>query len=262
MTALIPCAELDGQSWLVRVYASRYLRTNVTVISRAGSALVIDAPYFPDELDALPAATAGTVVRLFATHSHFDHLLGRLAFGQATLLVGMGTARALAKAPAQPLVDLAAEDARTYVRRPVPLRFGALQGVPVPGRLELGAEEVELIEAAGHTGDGTALWVEWAGLLCCGDYMSDFEIPLISRAGSLAGYRDTLERLEPIVGQARLVVPGHGTPVPGDQALARLREDLDYLDSLPQADTRSPLPRTRDTPRQREIHRANLKMAR
>jgi glyoxylase-like metal-dependent hydrolase (beta-lactamase superfamily II) len=240
------------------VTTSRMLQTNATVLWHGADTLIVDAPYFPDELTGLRASVVGRV-RLFATHSHYDHLLARLAFPEAVLLVGMDTAQALASDPERPLADLAADDARHYVRREQPLRFGAMQGEPVPGEVEVGGEWAELVPAAGHTGDGAALWAPWAGLLCCGDYLSDVEIPLLSGAGSLIGYRATLERLRPLVEQAATVVPGHGAPCDGRRALRRLEADLAYLDGLAANDPDQPLPPGRDSARQREIHKANLK---
>ena len=240
------------------VTTSRMLQTNVTVLSHGGETLVIDAPYFPDELAALREEVGGPV-RLFATHSHYDHLMARLAFPSAPLLVGMPTAKALASEPGKPSRELYEEDARHYVRRTDPLRFGAMQGVPVPGGVEVGGEWAELVDAPGHTEDGTALFAPWIGLLCCGDYLSDVEIPLLSAAGSLPAYVDTLERLRPLVQSAATVVPGHGSPCDARAALRRLEEDLAYLDGIPKGDANQRLPSGRDTPRQREIHKANLK---
>jgi hypothetical protein len=40
------------------------------------------------------------------------------------------------------------------VERPAPLTLGQVQGLPVPGSVELGSEELELHPADGHTADG------------------------------------------------------------------------------------------------------------
>jgi glyoxylase-like metal-dependent hydrolase (beta-lactamase superfamily II) len=258
MPGLPITGSADGAGWSVRVGTSRLMQTNVTVLRSGGEALVVDAPYFPDELAELPALAAGAAVRLFATHSHFDHLLARFAFPGVPLVIGIPTARALADDPARPPADLLAEDSRTYVHRDRPLAFGSLDAVHLPGWIGLGPYDLDLIEAAGHTADGAALWFGEARILCCGDYLSDVEIPLLSAAGSPAAYRTTLERLAPYLEGARLVVPGHGSACTGARALARLHEDVAYLDALAAGDADQSLPAGRDTPRQREIHRANL----
>ena len=217
-----------------RVVTSRYLQTNAVVFS---DGLVVDSPYFDDELAELRGGS-----RIFATHAHYDHLLARLVLPDAQLSAGAATAEQLRREPERPQRELAEEDARTYVRRE---RALVVADVAVEASLEL-------IDAAGHSGDGSALLHEDA--LCLGDYLSDVEIPLLSWAGSLPAYRATLDRLEPAVRRARLVVPGHGSPCDVDTALARLEEDRTYLAAFPDVE----VPTSRDTPRQREIHAANL----
>src|SRR5439155_730897 len=80
--------------------------------------------------------------------------------------------------------ELRAFDDEWYVTRPRPLRLGAVQELPVPGRLELGDAELELHPAAGHTVDGMAIWAPAAGVLVCGDLVSPVEIPWLSAGGS------------------------------------------------------------------------------
>jgi glyoxylase-like metal-dependent hydrolase (beta-lactamase superfamily II) len=142
--------------------------------------------------------------------------------------------------------------------RPAPLSLGSWQSLPVPGFVEIGDQEIEMHIADGHTADGTAFFARWAGVLVCGDYVSDFEIPMIAPGGSLDAYRGTLARLAPLAEEANVVVPGHGSPHPRDTALRILDEDVAYLDALEQGDPSTPLPKGRDTPRQREVHRDNL----
>jgi hypothetical protein len=48
-------------------------------------------------------------------------------------------------------------DADHYVQRDRPLSLGAVQSLPVPGKVQLGqSRELELREATGHAGDGAA----------------------------------------------------------------------------------------------------------
>ena len=228
----------------------------------AREAMLIDSPYFPDELEALPALLAGSgfeLDALLATHPDFDHLLGRLAFPDLALGVAQSTAERLRAEPGLAQRELRDADGEHYVARPAPLRLGAWQALPVPGRLELGGEELELHPAEGHTSDGMAVFAARAGVLACGDYLSGVEIPMISPGGSIAGYRSTLARLAPLVEAARTVVPGHGPAHAREDALRTLDEDVEYLDALEAGDERPRLPAGRDTRRQREIHAENLR---
>jgi glyoxylase-like metal-dependent hydrolase (beta-lactamase superfamily II) len=133
-----------------------------------------------------------------------------------------------------------------------------VQTLPVPGSVELGEQEIELHPAEGHTGDGTALFARWCGVLCPGDYLSGVEIPMISEGGSLQAYRATLARLSPLVEAAETVVPGHGAPHERERALRVLDEDADYLDALERSEEKPRLPEGRDTKEQQGIHAANL----
>lgn len=238
------------------VATSRMWQTNCIAIRSGEEAMLIDSPYFPDELDALPAllAQAGFgVSALLATHADYDHLLGRSAFPQLSLGVGEATALRLRSQPGVAQKELRDADADHYVERSRPLALGPYQSLPVPGYVGLGEEELELHPAEGHTTDGTAVFARWAGVLCVGDYLSDVEIPMLSAGGSLEEYRATLARLAPLVEAAEVVVPGHGLPHDRATALRLLDEDAAYLDGLEQ------LPPGRDSKRQREIHQQNLR---
>jgi glyoxylase-like metal-dependent hydrolase (beta-lactamase superfamily II) len=199
---------------------------------------------------------------LLATHADFDHLLGRLAFPGMTLGLGESSVERLRREPGQAQRELRDYDAKFYVSRPAPLALGQVQGLPVPGRIDVGtsgdAVELELHPAEGHTSDGMALLAESLGVLVVGDYLSDVEIPWISEGGSLADYRATLARLAPLVERAMTIVPGHGAPHTRETALRLLDEDVDYLDAVERGEARPALPAGRDTKAQREIHAENL----
>ena len=243
------------------VVTSRLWQITATALRAGEEAMLIDSPYFPDELELLPALLrqAGFEIdALLATHADFDHLLGRLAFPGLALGVGEPTMLRLRAEPGAAQRELRDWDDRNYVRRPRPLALGQVQSLPVPGRLELGDQELELHIADGHTSDGTAVLAPFAGLLVCGDYLSDVEIPTLNPGGSLKAYRSTLERLRPLVEAAETVVPGHGSPQERDAAMRILVEDLAYLDALERGEERPALPEGRDTARQRELHEENL----
>jgi glyoxylase-like metal-dependent hydrolase (beta-lactamase superfamily II) len=243
------------------VITSRIWQTNAVALRAGGEAMLVDSPYFPDELEALPGLLAGAGFEpdaLIATHADFDHLLGRLAFPGLALGLGQASVERLHREPGAAQRELRDHDAEFYVARPGPLALGHVQGLPVPGRVELGEEELELHPAEGHTADGTAIFARSMGVLVVGDYLSGLEIPMISASGSLAEYRATLARLAPLVDGAETVVPGHGAPSDRETALRLLDEDVGYLDALGRCEERPALPKGRDTNAQRRIHAENL----
>jgi glyoxylase-like metal-dependent hydrolase (beta-lactamase superfamily II) len=227
----------------------------------AAECFVIDSPVLPEELELLPALVdqAGfpEPSGLLATHGDWDHLLGRLAFPQAALGCAESTAERLAAEPGAAQRALRAFDEELYLQRPRPLALGELQALPVPGRCELGSEQLELHPAVGHTGDGMAIWIPWARVLVAGDYLSEQEIPTIGGGGGLEAYAETLARLRPLAAEAEHVVPGHGAVLDARRALAVLEEDLAYLRALGEQGVRATLPAGRRTGEQRRLHAEN-----
>jgi glyoxylase-like metal-dependent hydrolase (beta-lactamase superfamily II) len=247
----------------VIVVRSAVWQTTCTVVHRGAECFVVDSPVLQDELDALPAllAQAGwTLSGLLCTHGDWDHLLGRLAFPDAALGCAETTGARLRGQPGDAQRRLREFDDEHYVERPRPLSLGQVQTLPVPGRIEIGDADLELLPADGHTEDGMAIRVPWADVVVCGDYLSPVEIPWLSERGGREAYLATLERLRPWVEGAAWVVPGHGSPLDGARALAILREDVAYLQALPGGD--APLPLARRTAAQRKIHEENLKRVR
>lgn len=247
------------------VVTSAFWQVNAVALRAGGEALLIDSPYLPDELDALPGLLAGAGFEpdgLMATHADFDHLLGRLSYAGMTLgMAEMSVAR-LQREPGAAQRELRDYDAEFYIVRPAPLALGAVQGLPVPGHVDLGtgegAIELELHPAEGHTPDGMAIFARSLGVLVLGDYISAVEIPWISEGGSLEDYRATLARLGSLVEEAQVVVPGHGPVHARDAALRLLDEDVDYLDALERGAEKVALPEGRDSKAQRAIHAENL----
>jgi glyoxylase-like metal-dependent hydrolase (beta-lactamase superfamily II) len=242
----------------VVVATSRAYQTTCTLVRSGAEAFCIDSPVFPDELEIVPALAeqAGfTVVGLLATHADWDHVLGRYAFPEAPLGCAETTAARLVSEPGAAQRKMREFDEEFYVERPRPLSLPSAQRLPVPGKLEVGDHELELHPTEGHTEDGMAIWVPWAGVLVVGDYLSPVEIPWLH--GSASAYLATLNRLEPLVEEAQHVVPGHGPPVDGTRAAAILREDRAYLEALLADGAKAPLPLARRTGEQRKILAAN-----
>jgi glyoxylase-like metal-dependent hydrolase (beta-lactamase superfamily II) len=235
------------------------------VIESSGGAtpetFVIDSPVLPEELASLPAlvgqARYPEPSGLLATHGDWDHLLGRLAFPELALGCAQSTAERLARSPGQAQRELRAFDEELLIERERPLALGSVQALPVPGRCEVGARELELHPAEGHTADGMAVLLGWAGVLVAGDYMSPVELPSFGDGGSIDDYIETLERLRPLLARAGHIVPGHGPLLERERAQTILEEDLGYLHSLRERGADAQLPDGRRSAAHRRVHAVN-----
>jgi len=229
---------------------------------QAGESFVIDSPVLPDELDALSALLAQARFPppggLLATHADWDHLLGRLAFPGAPLGCAESTAERLAAEPGAAQRELRSFDEQLYIARPRPLALGSVQALPVPGRCGIAEGELELYPAEGHTADGMAVGIPWAGVLVVGDYLSTVELPTLGHGGDPDAYLATLERLGVLLGQVEHVVPGHGPVIDGTRALDVLEEDRAYLRALRERGAEAGLPAGRRSREQRRLHAQNV----
>ncbi len=268
----------------VIVFVSDVWQTTCTAVRGGDEGFVIDSPVYPEELRALPDVLQQAefpVSGLLATHGDWDHLLGRLAYPGGALGAAESTVARIGAELGEAQRRLRSFDSDHYVPDRGALALGSLQALPTPGRLEIGtrppaaggsdpprpeggagdepAHELEMLPADGHTADGAAFWLPWADVLVCGDYVSPVEIPMISSGGSLLAYRATLARLSGLIARAEWVVPGHGAPLSRARAREILGEDDAYLAELGHdpAGARAPASRG-STPRQAEIHRANV----
>jgi len=218
----------------VLLATSAIWQTNCVLLRAGEEVFVIDSPVLPEELDALPALLAqagwGEPNGLLVTHGDWDHLLGRLAFPQAPLGCGKATVARLNAEPGAAQRELREFDERFYFERSQPLMLGAIQTLAVPGRCEIGAHELQLHPAEGHTDDGMAIWLDWVNVLIVGDYLSTVEPPQVG--GSSAAYLATLERLRPFAESAEHVVPGHGPVLGSKRALEVLDEHRQLVASM------------------------------
>ncbi len=227
-----------------------------------GETFVIDSPVLPDELDALATlleqAQFPAPSGLLATHGDWDHVLGPLAFPGVALGCAESTAERLRSVPGEAQRELRSFDEELMIERSRPLALGSVQALPVPGRCEIGGHELELHLADGHTQDGMAIWIPWAGVLVAGDYLSSVEIPTLNAGAKMDHYLATLERLRALLPLCEHVVPGHGPVTDGAQALAVLEEDARYLHQLAERGAEAELPGGRRSRRQRTLHAANV----
>jgi glyoxylase-like metal-dependent hydrolase (beta-lactamase superfamily II) len=246
----------------VLLLTSAIWQSNCVVVRCESEAFLIDSPILPEELQALPSllAQAGfpTPNGVLATHGDWDHLLGRLAFPEAPLGAAPATVARLRSRPGEPQRELRAFDKSFYLEREHPLGLGSLQELPVPGRLEVGARELELHAAEGHTRDGMSISIGWARVLVAGDYLSSVELPVLGAGASVDAYLATLGDLRKLAQSAAHVVPGHGPVLDAECALELLEQDVQYLSALVGGDAELPAGRRART--QRALHEQNLSL--
>jgi glyoxylase-like metal-dependent hydrolase (beta-lactamase superfamily II) len=227
-----------------------------------GESFVIDSPVLPEELDALAAllerASFPPPSGLLATHGDWDHLLAPLAFPGAPLGCAESTAGRLESSPGEAQRDLREFDEGLLIERGRPLALGSVQALPVPGRCAVGAQQLELHAAEGHTSDGMAVLIGWARVLVAGDYLSAVELPTLNVGGDLDAYLATLDRLRPMLIDAEHVVPGHGPVLDSARAVAVLEEDVRYLQALARSGIDAELPASRRGAAQRQLHGENV----
>ena len=214
----------------VFVATSRKMLTTSTMLVGQRDALLVDPAWLPDELDAIAASIHErklNVVGGFATHAHYDHLLWHPGFGEGPRWASAKTAeRADTERPA-----LVKQLGAGFPGQLVDLmgRVRAVDG-RIPAESVPDGFDVELIFHDGHAPGHTALWLPRQRVLIAGDMLSDVELPLPYHPDNLPLYIDALDRLSPIIEQAKVVIPGHGNV--GYNPRARLDADRRYIDEL------------------------------
>ena len=219
----------------VIVVESRVWRTTATIVRSGDEAFVIDSPVLPDELELLPALLEQArfpFSGLLATHGDWDHLLGRLAFPGARARGRRDDRGAAARAtPAGRSGSCATSTSATTSSARRRSRSARVEALPVPGYCGLGERELELHPADGHTVDGMAIWIPWAGVLVCGDYLSPVEIPtpggVDRRLSGDAGAARAAGRRAPSTS-----FPATAARSTRRRAAALLAEDRAYLEAL------------------------------
>ena len=242
----------------VLVATSRVWQTNCTAIRSGAEGFVVDSPLFPDELEALPAVLeqAGFPVSgLLATHSDWDHLLGRLAFPGAALGVGETTAAFLTGAPGAAQRELRDWDEENYVERPRPL-----QPRPGPGAAGAGARRRRRARARAasrrrpHRRRHGPLGAVGGGARSAATTCRPSRSRCSPRAARATPTWPRSSACARSSHEADWVVPGHGAPIEGARAAAILDEDVRYL-------TDWELPLTRRTAAQRAVDAENRERA-
>ncbi|MDC7122357.1 MBL fold metallo-hydrolase [Cellulomonas fimi] len=225
-----------------------YATTSTLVVGDDGTTLVVDPAVTAAEVAGLGAAVARRgwrPVAVWSTHGHWDHVLdGHGVRGLPRWRVGgsraddatWSTARARERDDDAALAEALAtypQDAPADVVAVPPVPYPQIAGTDL---LDWPGPEVAVVAHAAHAPDHGALVVVHAGVLVCGDMLSDREVPLLDldAADPVGGYRAGLDALAAAVERFDVasVVAGHGSPGDRDELERRLDADRAYLDDL------------------------------
>ena len=219
-----------GNDWVElgdRCFVRRYPEWDMSVSVLAGdeAAMVVDTratarlgSQLRDHVAELPVPPVAHVVN---THVHFDHCWGNAAFADLPVWAHENVLVAWDRhvehirdrVEAGPSDELAADLLDTELRRPD-------RTVTSVAALDLGGRHVELVHPGrGHTDGDLVVLVPDAGVLCAGD--------LVEQSGPLSygvdcwplDWAQALELVVGLMGEATVVVPGHGGPVDKDFVL-------------------------------------------
>ena len=211
-----------------------------------------------DRLAGLPRRARGAPGRaragwlpapgLLATHGDWDHLLGRLAFPDASLGCAESTAARIARSWEPPSASFATSTRSTTSRIAGRSRWPACRRCRCPESSRSAPSRSSSCtrrrphRRRNRDPDSLGADSRVRRLPLAGGDPDDL------RGRLAAEYPATLERLQPLVERSDMVVPGHGAPMPRERALTICREDLEYLDELERKGLAAPLPGTRRRP--------------
>jgi glyoxylase-like metal-dependent hydrolase (beta-lactamase superfamily II) len=221
----------------IQVCQSRAYAMNSVLLLDPERAVVIDPGVLPSELDDLARAVrevAPAEITLFFTHPHWDHVLGRPWWPEASTIAHDGFAAEVRRerdAIRGEAERLAAEHGERWRLEFEPFRLDlAVSGLKF---LHLSPWRLVLRDAPGHSAHQLTCHLPDQQLLIAADMLSDIEPPILD--GPCAPYRETLEALLVLAehGAIETVVPGHGAIANGPESVrTRFRHDLEYLEAL------------------------------
>lgn len=170
-----------------------YRGTNTWLLEGPDGVTVIDpGPDSAPHVDALVAATGGSVARILLTHTHSDHV---------------GAAAALKAATGAPTFGFARPQRQDF-QPDLPLADGDM------------VADLTALHTPGHASDHLCFaWHE--GIIFTGDHVMSWNTSIVSPPdGDMAAYMDGLRRLL-ARGSDTLYLGGHGPPLPDPHKLVR-----------------------------------------
>lgn len=191
-------------------FSSRFVEAKYGIVIGVRAALIIDVPYYDDELRAVAGfvtSKARLPNRVQLTHGHGDHVLGAEVFGGAEVFAHVLTPAVIADHLTRwgAIRNMPAEALLARALVPTVLAAGEITH-------DLGGVHARVFAAPGHSPDGQSVLIEEHGLLFAGDTATTGILPATEWGDSrvLEASQRMLARLE-----IEILVPGHGEVIVG-----------------------------------------------
>lgn len=162
------------------------------------------------------------VVKVLITHAHTDHFLGSQAFSEAGVYSGA------------PTVEMIRAHGQEMAANLYTMLGAVMSGTEpvVPQLLDrtedhIGGHDLRYYQLAGHTESDLVIFDRTTGVLFTGDLVF-FRRALAVPNANVAQWEESLRQIEAI--PYRKLVPGHGAPCLGPDAIAETRDYLHWLD--------------------------------
>lgn len=221
----------------VVIFESALYRTTTTLVLREDYLLLVDPNWLPAELNFISDyinKLNGVFPNRYIlfTHSDYDHIIG---YGKFKDFQSIASDAFVNNPDKSKILDQIREfDNRYYISRDYPLAYPRIDQVIEGDRqVNSGSETFHFFQAPGHAVDAIITYVESAGILIVGDYLSNIEFPFIDY--NFQAYYRTLEKLDSLLNtlDVNILITGHGDYTQRkDEMLGRLLFAREYLDDL------------------------------
>ncbi len=191
-------------------FSSRFVEAKYGIIFGARAALIVDVPYYDDELRAVAAFVAANERapdRIQLTHGHGDHVLGAAVFGGAEVFAHALTPAVINDHLTRWAAGRTVSPAELFARALIPTVLASGEIVH-----DLGCVRARVFAAPGHSPDGQSVLIEEYGVLFAGDTATTGILPATEWGNSrvLEASQRMLARIE-----IDTLVPGHGEVIVG-----------------------------------------------
>jgi len=224
----------------ITVFQSALFQTNSTVVSTDDCIIIVDPTWLPHEINEIKEFVESIKnerpIYLYFTHGDFDHIIGYYAFPNAKTIGSENLHYHPEKDSKLSKIRQFYND--NYINHAQPIQFPKIDLIISEDgqEIKIGQTTLRFYHSPGHTKDGLFLYIENLGIWVTGDYLSDFELPIVF--DSVKSYYNTLDKADDLINKFEfsLLVPGHGQVSSNKEEIAtRIELGRSYLKRLQKA---------------------------